>query len=191
MRLHEDGDADAAHVAALLFERGSSDIQQDLAQAEEWYERAVTRNTDPYIRYDLARVIIRRHHLAKQEPERLRRALEILENLTQEHNAHAALYLGAIHLDGTIVTRSLDRAEYFSRMADEQGFPFALLLLSNIEFQRHHYFRGVYLRFRAALRALVIFCRKANDPRLAFMHKGVNINEFPALHNPDTWYRFS
>ncbi len=191
IRLHEEGHTGAAYVIGALLERGRGGIREDLAGAEEWYEKSAANPDDREAQYALARIIFKRNGLSDQEPGRLNHAIQLLEHLAHEKDALAALRLGLMYAEGMIVPQSLDRAEHLIAIAADQGYVWAKLQLSGIAWRKGHQLRAIALRLNALFSALLIFFQKPNDKRLVFMHRGVNINEYPVFHDPQAWPLFS
>jgi TPR repeat protein len=193
MRLSDDGYAPVAYTVAHILERGPTDVPQDLAKAEEWYERAVTESDDPDARLRLAGVILRRRSEIKcpDDKSRVDYALHLLHELADGGNPYAALYLGRVYSEGKFLPRSFERAEHFFQKAADQEFVFAFVELSRIAFRTRRPLRAISLRVQAHLKVIRIMCSGLNDKRLFLVHPGIPSTEEKASgwHEPNLWMR--
>jgi TPR repeat protein len=124
---------------AELYESGNERISPRLDLAFEWYWKSAYEENDGTGFFGIARFYFDGRHVDKDRT----RSLELFHRAHMLGSAEAGVMLAYCYLKGFGAAKDLVRAEEFSLVAANAGYPVASYFLAMVECARRHYFRAL------------------------------------------------
>jgi len=158
-----DGDPNAYSHLGYAYETGEGLDSPDYEKAFEWYEKAYEQIHDVWGLIGLGRLYYYGHGVTKNL-EKAFRCFKEAENIKVDY---VYLMLGKMHHLGEGAEKDSSKARGYYKLAIDSGNVVGMRNLGILEQELGNYWRGLFLRVKAAARGFRIALSDIDDRRIA------------------------